>query len=302
MSSMPTPPTAKAPARTELSKYTAASIMEIARSLQVDMRDRILREQQLQMRLAQFKFRDDYGYYWTVEPQSLAWYVYNQGRWTLANPPQGTLEGLAHQALTPIPLRKSTMNENDQAPTSGDTIGDFAAGIRTIREAYQLGQITSVAAEGLASLTYMVDKSARLWTVGLQSGAWYYFDGGRWNRSGQPLDASQLSDQSYNSEKQLVGNEQQAFEQAKAKIVDLAKSGVVIPEQVSAPFNPPPDFPAQPAPTVQPAPAYAPSTVPMTAPMPQSVIGACPRCGRGVAPGARFCGNCGYDMGGTKRV
>jgi hypothetical protein len=289
-----------APTKTELSKYSPSEVMGIARSMQGEISDRILKRQQLQERLARFKFRDEQGYYWTVEPRTLTWYVYFQGRWNPGNAPQSALEGPAYQAITPLPLRNDSAKGGESAAPNRDPIGGFAAGIREIKLAYDQGQITSTAAESLASLFFLVDKNMRLWTMGLQSAAWYYFDAGyplgAWNRASQPLDASQLSDQSYNPDAHGDAGSTQGMEQAKAKLVELAKTGVLIPEPVSAPFNPPLDSPT---------PAYPPGTVPMPMPMPAPMsrgAGFCPNCGRPVAPGIGFCGVCGYPIGGRANV
>jgi hypothetical protein len=310
----------------ELSKYSLTDVMDIARSVQSDIRDHILQGQQLQVRLAQLKFRDMQGYYWTVEPRTLTWYVYAQGMWNPAPPPQGTFEGLAHQALAPVPIRKPIANEGDEAHAAQpdhDPTATLAGNIQETRQAYEQRQITSTAAEGLTSLFYLVDKNTRLWTVGFHSGQWYYFDAGRWNRASQPLDASQLSDQSYGPRvcpscgkpagnkddvcpscgTRLPARSEQAMEQARAKLVELVKSGLMIPEPVAAPFSPPPDPAWQAAPT----PTYAPGTVPMPMPMPAPAPVAqmgsfCTRCGRPIPPGASFCGACGYPIGGTTHV
>jgi hypothetical protein len=280
------------PNRIELSKYTPSEVMGIARSMQGDIKDRILQGQPLQERLAWFKFRDEQGYYWAVEPRTLTWQLYAQGRWSPGNTPRSALEGPAYQAITPVPLRKGIAKEAETAAPNGNPIGGFANGIMEIKMAYENGQITSAAAEGLTAFSFLVDKNMRLWTVGFQSAAWYFFDAGHWNRASQPLDASQLSTQSYNPDAQGAAGAAQGLEQARAKLVELAKTGVLLPEPVAAPFNPPPDSPA---------PVYAPGAAPITVPMSAPVskgAGFCPNCGGPVAPGASFCGVCGYPIGG----
>ena len=112
--------------------------------------------------------------------------MYAQGRWTPATVPQGTLEGPAHQSLTPVPVRASATNNADTLLPNKDPISALASSIRDIKQAYDLGQITSTAAEGLAAMSFLVDKGTRLWTTGIYSSQWYYFDGGRWNTSSQP--------------------------------------------------------------------------------------------------------------------
>lgn len=282
---------------TELSRYRPSDVTAIATSLQRDIEDGAFDAQALTERLAIFKFRDKVGAYWTVEPRTSTWHTFAQGAWSPAPAPKSLLEGPAYQAVKPVPDWEPAIAKSAEPQEKGAS-RLLLESVAEVRQAYDRGLITSSAAETLASLFYLVDLSARLWTAGVHSGRWYYFEGGKWNQASSQPDPSQISTHSYSPricqscntpapEGDFCGNcgsplppNSEAVLQVQAWLAELVSSGRLIPEPIAEPFNPPPDFPGQPSTS------------------PGQVEQVCPHCGWRLEPGSLFCNNCGQPVGG----
>jgi ribosomal protein L40E len=169
----------------ELYCYRPTDVLKIAQNMQRDWE--ALNKDERSHNSDQLVFRDDRGEYWTVNMDSLHWYRNVRNKWARSDSaPKGILEG-PFSVSTPniLPLRKSH-ERRGRAPKPKTEVESVEEVIRSDRDVYRDGEITSTAAEALAREEHLIGKDGVAWTVGLQTGDWYRFADGNWRKSPRP--------------------------------------------------------------------------------------------------------------------
>jgi predicted nucleic acid-binding Zn ribbon protein len=268
------------------------------------------------------KFRDKMGDWWAVGILSREWYRFIDGRWRSHDAPDGLLEGPAElERLAPPPGAPSRAAEDPPSSPSParDAIEAITLVVRNTFGDYESGKLDSGFTTLLLRDHYLVDRSARLWSLGCRSRTWYVLDSGGWHQAPTPTLGS-LPDATQFSAMRESGQV--------AELTLLALEADSLPEAVADPWNPPPGVPETPPPPT----AYcktcgAPNPVgretcahcgadptkarprrrtsrprPSAAPTESSGPGEprgrfCTACGAAVAPGMKFCTRCGTKAG-----
>jgi hypothetical protein len=128
--------------------------------------------------LTLFHFRDANNKYWIVEIAHQQWYRFEDEAWQAAEPLNGWLEG--SQFITDyVELPDTDESElEDLFPEDTEFEATFVLEniLNSAFEAYKSGGLSSLDAEAYLSRYYLTDKRGHSWTMGVQSGSWYYFD------------------------------------------------------------------------------------------------------------------------------
>jgi hypothetical protein len=141
--------------------------------------------------------------------------------------------------------------------------------LTAIRDAYNRGLIESADVEHFLGDFKFRDSALRYWTVGIQTGKWYWRSPTGWAEAAKPTERLEsLADFSL----------KQAFAVDNLTVTADTENQPVSP---LPPPPPPPDMPAQ-------QPNYATVTMTQT---PKNRF--CTKCGKSLDPRANFCNNCG---------
>ncbi len=144
--------------------------------------------------IADLKFRDESGRYWYYDLYEKEWYYHENAEWLLTSERPGFLEGIALLFPEDDPLISEEPRDLDDATLvvqkSPHQALKNSAG--KIREDYLEGRLSSQDAELIAMRHYLIDQQGLFWTVGLQSGDWFWMDAEGWERANSPPEEDQL--------------------------------------------------------------------------------------------------------------
>ena len=258
-------PTAGAAARaaTDLRVYSRDEVAALLATFAERHRPRATRRGALETALRLLAFRDANGLYWAPDPYEMRWHVHSEAGWSSGGEPAWPVEGPAH-ALIYLPEMRDVAAPDEAAakPASGPdaTVRTMERMVARAHQSYRDGRLTQFSTETLLRQYVVVDRAAALWAVGCRTGTWHRFTGEAW--AAAPVPPSDLPEP---DEMEGLGD---ALVLA---LMRLIASDAPFPcEAVSDPWRPPSRLP--------PLAIWA---------------DRCPSCGAALAPGQRYCTQCG---------
>jgi len=229
-----------------------------------------------------FRFRDSGGTYHFCDATQGRWYRFDGTAWRPAAELPERLEGVdALPVDVPLPPETDPPSPPTAAPSTV-----LAEAIHALSTAYAAGQINTLVAEALLGQRFLLDHEGRAWTVGVQSGQWYAFAQGAWSPAEGPPEPDKLARIRPPAETcpgcgQTVEDAgtcphcgaavipllEGVSPEAYGPIVDFLAYAGLPPEDVTAPWDPPPGYPDVQLPTLsRHAPLGTPQPVPQAAP------------------------------------
>jgi hypothetical protein len=251
----------------DLRKFSIANIEAMAQAIATELDDFTASIDQLERSLSSFKFRGPDSH-WTIAPRSRQWYRSTQAGWQRGTPYANLLlEGLElSNAWIVAARRNESLTPSQRTKPQASSATDFiVAMVQETRQAYDRGEISSSSAETSLEGFYLLDRNGRFWIPGYQTGSWYYFESGRWNRALTPPPADSLlnleptSAQTCTNCGAALGGEDKFCRQCgtavtftknefpdniSQAVVDFIQTGIdVLPEPVTEDWSPPNGFP-----------------------------------------------------------
>lgn len=179
--------------------------------------------------------RDEAGAWWRVDVETGRWFHYRpeETRWVGADArPTSLLLG-----AVPVALDDAAPSKDLPPVVDGDARDSIEGLVRDAGEAFRAGRLDSRATEELIAEFVLLDRSGRVWTTGFESGAWYAFFGGGWERQDVRPDLAALMDPRECQEAGASG----LTETAAAVLLSFLEHGIgTVPEPVVEDWNPPP--------------------------------------------------------------
>jgi hypothetical protein len=214
--------------------------------------------------ISELFFRDEVGKYWYFDIYKSDWYYFENTEWLLTSEPPAMVEGL-------IPLfpgmRSDLMEVEDEIEDATVVVPRsphqaLEGGIQKIKTDYLGGIISAGNAELVAMRHYLIDQRGLFWSVGLQSGDWFWMGGGNWERASTPPEEDLLlslipGDQCRECGEELnqvvicpnCGSENllelpDLPEDVYERVLEFMLGIDRVPEPITEPWDPPGSFPA----------------------------------------------------------
>lgn len=222
--------------------------------------------------LDHLRLRDASGAFWTLGPWTRRWYRFAAGAWVPSADHPTRFEAPAELlracdvAVHPSSSLDADLVESPPPERLGP--GLLAEIVHDLRARYDAGATDSDTVEELLREYYLIDLDGQCWTVGYATSDWYWFEAGAWRRCGSPPDPARVLRLSAPpAPLEIIGLTPEI-----ARAIDdfLVTGSGTLPEQVSAPWEPPVGFPE----------------------LPPEIALRCPRCGSVNAGATSSCLRC----------
>lgn len=314
----------------ELRRYSTTDILKAAADHRSAFEKGTLNKLEFMVGMADFRFRDPDGVNWFLEVGEEQWYRYHDGVWELSQSQPLALEG---PDLTRFEL---AITEDEIENRFGDLLGEetdeigpatemLGGLIKKMWHVYEGGLISSTDLEMLLMRQYIIDEGGRMWTVGIRSQGWFYFEDGHWVPLPAPPDQEKLlsvedwphvcDNCGHSVDEGFLCPECGAYvfpglegatEEATAAVLAFMMTGQgTLPEYVADPWDPPESYPDVMISDGPACPACGASNPKGSRFCNQCGTPlACPNCGNVNPPGSRFCNACGTvlpDYAGSKQ-
>jgi hypothetical protein len=268
---------------------------------------------------SQFLLRDQSGAYWFLDVSTGEWHQHDQGGWRLPpNAAPGRLEGLQALAESGL-LLAAAPGDFDDAFASQECwqpVEVLHILVERARQGYLAGAYSSRDIEALLGRLFLLDRQGRFWTLGFNSQQWQRFAEQGWVQVGHSPDPKQLvrlwgeSGRCGQCGSQTGGSRlcpacgaltlqglDELDQPALLRVHRFLLLGAsTLPEPVTAPWQPPQDYPPPAAGGARCAVCGASS---LAGSRYCSRCGArlgCPNCGATNPPNSRFCSHCGQSL------
>jgi hypothetical protein len=284
----------------DLRKYNPQDVIRAANSFQDSYQSGALSLVEVRLMLLDFMFRDAKGDYWFMDVNNASWHRHDNEKWFKETESPDSLLGTdtLFDILPPSSESEGTEFEEEFSGLgegSSDAVEVMPSIVRTIKTAFDKGEISSIDAYQLLADQYVVDTQGRIWLVGYQSGKWYYFESEQWTQSSKPPSEESLVREEQAPEACQVCNHALqgetvcpncgaeidpvlagATDEVYASIFEFFTSGFgSLPEPITDEWDPPEGLPEA---------LIEPGVV-------------CANCNHTNSPGSRFCNQCGSALG-----
>jgi hypothetical protein len=170
-------------------------------------------------------FRDADGAWW--RPQRDGSWIHHEEGWKRAERPD-SLEGAASLPVDAATTRHD-LDEPAEPASPVDPVTDLEQVIKSICDLYRSGGMVSTMAELALSDRKLLGDDGSLWTAGAQSGSWYQYEDEAWNQVGMKPEGSFLAGEDAIAAAEAEGSALQVW----------AEKGPLLPEAITARWNPP---------------------------------------------------------------